>query len=200
MIELVDVLTDKNAYSQLISYVQQVVLNDKHYNSSNYNFLLNEDLKDFYYRFTILKENNNIISIQGIRHSFKYYKYPATVARIADRHYVDKNYRISHIGKRKSYYSDYVLDSDIDFIKKNTQVENIFFSIQGTRGLKHFFRNQLTIEKFKNHQFQTDEWFYQTCGDKNNKLCWQNCFYLNLTTSKFNLPKISKDEWNQLDG
>jgi hypothetical protein len=200
---LYDVLDSKDYTNELKKFVKFNIMNDDHKNKKNYNFFLEtSDLSCYYHRFTMLVNDSDIVSIQGIRHSNKNLKYPENICRIADRHYVNKKYRISHAGIRTSYYTNYCLKNDINFLINNiSNVDTVFISIEGTRGNKFFKRRQLKqIEKINEH-FTTDEYFYQTCSNLNSRLCWQNCLYKNIRGNEdsLNLPKITSSQWNLIN-
>lgn len=199
MIKLYDIIGNKEYFTELKHFVKNIIMNDDHKNKKNYEFLLEiNDLSDYYHRFTMLKDDDEIISIQGIRHSANKMPYPYNICRIADRHYVNKKYRISHSGVRTFYYSDFCLKNDIDFLIKNIEyIDTVYMSIEGTRAYKHFERRQLKIFEEKGYKFLTDNFYYQTCINKNSKSCWQTCVYYNIrgNLSHLNLPKIEYNEW-----
>jgi len=203
MAQLYDVIGNKDYLKDLKYFVKNIIMNDDHQNRKNYNFFLDStDLSDYYYRFTILVENNDIISIQGIRHTNKPMKYPQHVCKIADRHYVNKKYRISHLGTRTPYYANYCLKNDIDYLLKTTScVDTVFLSMEGIRGKKHFERRQIQVLENVGYKFVTDNFFYQTCSNINVKSCWQSCLYNNIRgkENQLDLPKICYEEWNTLE-
>jgi hypothetical protein len=197
MLRLVDVINNNKYHNQLKDYVAYTIMNEPHMNQANYKFLLDSDLSSFYHRFTMLLQNDKIVSIQGVRHSSRKFDYPKNVARIADRHYVDPAFRAKHLGVRTSFYRLYILHDDIEYLRTNHPIVNtVFFSIQGSRGPANI-SNRL---KKLYPNFNTDHKFYQTCSNKT-KRCWQSCMYSNIYNepNTLELPSIEYEDWMTLE-
>lgn len=197
MIKLIDVINNKENKDILDKFIKKILIQDDHRNIRNYKFLLEtEDLKTYYHRFTMIMSDEEVVSIQGIRHSPNNYSYPTNICRICDRHYVNMKYRANY--DREPYYTKYCLKSDIEYLKENhLEVDTVFVSMEGTRGHKFFKRKTLDLYKDQGFNFCIDNKFYQTCNSIKSKTCWQACVYYNIRggNHKLDLPSINYEEW-----
>lgn len=196
--KLIDVIGSDENKNILDEFVKDILITDDHKNRSNYKFIIEtKNLKQYYHRFTMLiNEKNDIVSIQGIRHSPRGSSYPKNISRIADRHYVNIKYRGNH--NREPVFSKYCLKSDIEYLKNNhPEVDTVFISMEGTRGYKFFKKNTLPLCKEQGFEFVIDSNFYQTCNSLESKSCWQTCAYYNVKEKepKLSLPFINYKEW-----
>lgn len=193
--ELLDI--DHSNRHILDDYLKQILVTDNHRNIKSYKKLLNiEDLSKTHYRFSMLFDKDDVVSIQGIRHTKNSgISFPKNIARISDRYYLSKSYRANCY--REPFYSNYVLKNDIEYLVNNCpEIDTAFVSMEGTRGFKHFKRRQLKAFADQGFIFSIDSRFYQTC-DADTQTCWQACIYYNIrgNEAKLNLPSVNRDEW-----
>lgn len=200
MYKLLDIIHDNKNQDKFINYINYICETDEHVNIKNYKMLSNiKYLTDYYFRFTMLTNDDDIIAIQGIRHSSHNMVYPSNIVRICDRHYVDTKYRSNNFGKREPYYAKYCLKSDIEYLKDNNpEVDTVFVSMEGTKGHKFFERRQLELYRNEGYEFKLDDRFYQTCTNTISKQCWQTSIYCNIKDEQavLNLPYINYEQWS----